>query len=346
MPRLSSAGSWTRLTVGVVVLALVVTSALLTRPAQAADDVLRYLGGEVKTLDPAFISDAADVQLLLQLYAGLTRLDENGEPYPSLAESWTVSDDGLTYTFRLRSGLRFSDGSPLTAEDVRRSWLRVLDPATASSAPDVLGLIRGAPERLAGGSEEEVAIQAPDDTTLVVELRHPAGYFPAITATPTAFVVPPNADSSAGWQSVDDFVGSGPYVAQSLDDTRLVLAANEEYVAGTPPITEIDWITTVESDSVAAYADDEIDLAGVGSFAASWIAYDPDFGRALHQGASLNVQYFGFDTSRPPFDEPAVQDGLRPGPRQAALGAARRGHGERGGVQRRSTGVVAGRLAR
>lgn len=307
MPRLTSAGPWTRLAVGVAVLALAVSSSLPTRPVHAADDVLRYLGGELKTLDPAFISDAADVQLLLQLYAGLTRLDENGEPYPSLAASWTVSDDGRAYTFRLRDGLRFSDGSPLRAEDVRRSWLRILDPATGSTAPDVLSLIQGAPERLAGGDEAEVGIEAPDATTLVVQLRHPAGYFPAITATPTAFVVPPTADATPDWQSVDGFVGSGPYVVESLDEDQLLLAANEEYVAGPPPIDEVQWLIRVDSDSVAAYAEDQVDLAGVGSFTASWIAYDPDFGPALHPAASLNVQYFGFDATRPPFDDARVR---------------------------------------
>src|SRR5918996_718905 len=112
MPRLTSAGPWSRLAVGGVALPVALTSSLPAGSAPAADDVLRYLGGEVKTLDPAFISDATDVQLLLQLYAGLARLDENGEPYPSLAASWKVSDDGKTYTFTLRDGLRFSDGTP------------------------------------------------------------------------------------------------------------------------------------------------------------------------------------------------------------------------------------------
>jgi oligopeptide transport system substrate-binding protein len=132
---------------------LVVVNVTGSRPLiHAADVPLRYLGGEIGTLDPAFIADAGDVQLLLQLYAGLTRLDEQGRPYPSLAQSWDVSDDELTYTFHLRPGLRFSDGSPLDASDVRRSWLRLLDPATRATAPDVLNLIAGAAERLAGGS--------------------------------------------------------------------------------------------------------------------------------------------------------------------------------------------------
>ena len=311
MPRLTSAGLWTRLAVGVAVLALALivalNASLPARPAQAADDVLRYLGGEPKTLDPAFISDASDVQLLLQLYAGLTRLDENGEPYPSLAESWTVSDDGRTYTFRLREGLQFSDGTPLGAEDVRRSWLRILDPATGSTAPDVLSIIAGAEERLAGGPEDDVAVRASDDTTLVVTLRHAASYFPEIAATPAAFVVPPNADASREWQTVDGFIGSGPYVADSLDDQALVLVANPEYVAGAPPITRVQWLTQVESDSVAAYADDQVDLVGVSPFDASWIAFDPDFGPALHEAAPLSVQYFGFDTTRPPFDDARVR---------------------------------------
>jgi oligopeptide transport system substrate-binding protein len=308
MPRLTSAGPWTRLVVGVAVLAVALTSSLPAETAHASTVVLRYLGGEVKTLDPARIADAGDVQLLLQLYAGLTRLDENGEPYPSLAQGWTISDGGKTYTFTLREGLTFSDGTPLTSEDVRRSWLRLLDPATHSSAPDVLNVITGAAERLAGGSEDQVGIQASDPATLVVHLRHPAGYFPAITATPTTFVVPPAADASADWQKVDGFVGSGPYVTDSMDDTRLVLKANPRYVAGAPPMREIDWLISVESDGVAAYADGSVDLVGVGAFSASWMAYDRDFGPALHEGASLSVQYFGFDTSRPPFDDARVRE--------------------------------------
>jgi ABC-type transport system substrate-binding protein len=289
------------------VLALAIVSSLPARPATAAGPELRYLGGELKTLDPAFIADAADVQLLLQLYAGLTRLDEEGEAYPSLAESWTVSRDGLTYRFRLREDLRFSDGSGLTAEDVRRSWLRILDPETHSSAPDVLTVIAGAPQRLAGGSEDEVAIAALDARTLEVGLRHPAAYFTAITATPTAFVVPRGADASADWQRVDDFVGSGPYVTDGMDGDTLVLRANSEYVAGPPPIAAVQWLTDLEGDVPSAYADETLDLAGIGAFDASWIAYDPELGPALHQAAALNVQYFGFDTTRPPFDDARVR---------------------------------------
>jgi ABC-type transport system substrate-binding protein len=307
MPRLTQAGRWPLLLVGLAVLALAIGSVLPARPTTAAGPELRYLGGELKTLDPAFISDAADVQLLLQLYAGLTRLDEEGEAYPSLAESWTVSDDGLTYVFRLRDGLRFSDGSELTADDVRRSWLRILDPATRSTSPDVLSVIAGAPQRLAGGSEDEVAVRAPDERTLEVRLRHPAAHFPAIAATPTAFVVPRGADASPDWQRVGDFVGSGPYVADRVEGDTLFLHANQAYVAGPPPIPVVEWLTDLDGDVPSAFASEEVDLAGIGSFDATWIAYDDELGAALHAAAALNVQYFGFDTTRPPFDDPAVR---------------------------------------
>jgi oligopeptide transport system substrate-binding protein len=307
MPRLTSAGRWPRLLVGVAALVLGLSSSLPTMPVAATGPTLRYLGGEMKTLDPARISDQSDVQLLLQLYAGLTRLDENGEPYPSLAESWTLSDDGRTYTFRLRSGLAFSDGSPLDATDVRRSWLRILDPATAASAPDVLNVIEGAAARLAGGAEAGVAIEAPDPRTLEVRLRHPASHFPAITATPTSFVVPRNADETDGWQTVDDFVGSGPYVVDGMNGADLVFRANERYVAGPPPIEEIRWVADLQGDAVTAYAENQLDLVGVASFDATWIAYDSDLGPALHLAASYGVQYFGFDTTQAPFDDPQVR---------------------------------------
>jgi oligopeptide transport system substrate-binding protein len=277
-------------------------------PIAAAGPPLRYLAGPAGTLDPAFITSAADVQLLLQLYAGLTRLDETGEPYPSLAEGWTVSDDALTYEFQLRDDLRFSDGSQLTAEDVRRSWLRLLDPATGSSAPDALNVIVGAGERLAGeGSEDDVGIEAPDDRTLVVRLHHPAGYFPHIAATPAAFVVPRHADGSSSWQQADAFVGSGPYAVDGLDGGDLVLRANPEYVAGPPPIDEVRWVGDLGSDPITAFANGELDLVGVSPLDATWLAYDAHLGLRLHESEALTVSYFGFDTSRPPFDDTRVR---------------------------------------
>jgi ABC-type transport system substrate-binding protein len=274
----------------------------------AAGPPLRYLAGPAGTLDPAFISSAGDVQLLLQLYAGLTRLDETGEPYPSLASGWDISDDGLTYEFEIRDDLEFSDGSPLTADDVRRSWLRLLDPATAATAPDVLSVVRGAGERLAGDlAEDEVGITAPDATTLVVELRYPASYFLDIVATPSTFVVPRDADATASWQTVEDFVGSGPYVVTGADEGDLVLAANQRYVAGPPPIDEVRWVGGVDGDGATAFADGEVDLVGVPGWDATWIAYDAELGPHLHAAEPLITSYFGFDTTTPPFDDADVR---------------------------------------
>jgi oligopeptide transport system substrate-binding protein len=276
-------------------------------PTAAAQPVLRYLSGPPGTLDPAFIADASDVEFLLQVYAGLTRLDEVGDPYPSLASSWETSQDGRVYTFHLRQGLHFSDGSPLDASDVRRSWLRLLDPGVASTAPDVLNVVVGAAERLAGGPEEGVGVEAPDAGTLIVHLRHAAAYFPAITATPATFVVPRTAGKDDSWQSASSFVGSGPYVVDRLAGTDVVLRANSEYVSGAPPIAEVRFIGQVASDSVTAFAAGEIDLAPVASFDATWVAYDPDLGKRLHRAAPLSVLYFGFDTTRPPFDDARVR---------------------------------------
>ncbi len=277
-------------------------------PTAGAGPPLRYLAGPPGTLDPAFIADAGDVQLLLQLYAGLTRLDERGEPYPSLASGWDISDDGLTYQFAIRENLEFSDGSALTAEDVRRSWLRLLDPATGATAPDVLSVVVGATDRMAGDSgDDDVGITVVDDTTLIVELLYPASYFLEIVATPATFVVPRAADATQGWQTLDAFVGSGPYVADATDGADLVLRANDRYVAGAPPIDEIRWVGSIDGGATAAFAAGEVDLAGVPGWDATWIAYDADLGPRLQAAEPLTISYFGFDTTQPPFDDPRVR---------------------------------------
>lgn len=292
----------------VAALGVALSSSTSGGPIQAAGPPLRYLAGPPGTLDPAFIADAADVQLLLQLYSGLTRLDERGEPYPSLASGWEISADGLTYEFAIRDDLAFSDGTPLVAGDVRRSWMRLLDPATGATAPDVLSVIAGATARVDGDAQEdEVGIRAPDDGTLVVELRHPASYFLEITATPSTFVVPPGADATSGWQTPNAFVGSGPYVVEAAEAGDLVLRANSRYVAGPPPIDEIRWLSGVDTDTSTAFGAEVVDLAQVPGWDATWIAYDADLGPQLHAAEPLTVSYFGFDTTQPPFDDARVR---------------------------------------
>jgi len=298
----------TRLAAAAAAILIVSSAGASGAPISAAGAPLRYLAGPAGTLDPAFIADAGDVQLLLQLYAGLTRLDEAGEAYPSLASGWQISPDGRTYEFAIRDDLAFSDGSPLTAADVRRSWLRLLDPALGASAPDVLSVVEGATERVAGEvGEEAVGVRAPDDRTLIVELRHPASYFLDIVATPSTFVVPRHADATPTWQSPDAFVGSGPYVVDGLDGADLVLRANEQYVAGAPPIDEIRWVAGVDGDAASAFAAGTLDLAGVPGWDATWIAYDSELGPRLHAADPLTISYFGFDTTRPPFDDARVR---------------------------------------
>ncbi len=172
----------------------------------------------------------------------------------------------------------------------------------------MLSIVSGATERLAGDIEEdEVGIEAPDDTTLVVTLRHPASYFLDIVATPATFVVPDNADATPTWQTADTFVGSGPYVIDGTDGLDLVLRANARYVAGPPPIDEIRWVGNIEANTVEAFADDQIDLAQVPGWDATWIAYDKALGPRLNVAEPLAISYFGFDTTRPPFDDERVR---------------------------------------
>ena len=147
--------------------------------------------------DPAAISDSESAQLLSQVFEGLTVLDASATLRPALAESWVVEDDGTRVVFTLRDGLTFSDGSPLDATDVRRSWLRVLDPARPSPLASLLDDVVGAAAYARGeGDADDVGIHA-DGRTLSVDLARPASYFPAVAAVPSLAVVPESMDDLA-----------------------------------------------------------------------------------------------------------------------------------------------------
>src|SRR5688572_22596224 len=123
--------SWRRMALLVAAVLLVVSACAQTSFAQGGVDV-RIATGEPFTWDPALAGDSGSANVIAQVFEGLTAFDLNNKVQPALADSWQTSDDGRQITFHLRSGNTFSDGSPITAQDVVDSWLRTIDPARPS----------------------------------------------------------------------------------------------------------------------------------------------------------------------------------------------------------------------
>jgi oligopeptide transport system substrate-binding protein len=211
----------------------------------------------------------------------------------------------------LRGG-RFSDGTPLLPSDVVRSWLRLIDPGQPSPLAVLALDIEGAAAFLRGESSnpDSVGLHASDSALeLTVDLVRPASDFPNIVSGPIFGVVPRGVgrDSSA-LNPGASFVSSGAYVLSDESPTGLTLTANPEYWAGEPAISTLELVADLGGRSeVAAFEADELDYAPIGGFDAGWIGYDESLGPLLRQVESLSVQYYGFDTRRPPFDDVRVR---------------------------------------
>ncbi len=313
IPRLSSRPRPRRshrfAALAVAVVTLLTSSMLVGAPRVAADRAARIFMGAPATLDPAAAGDAASSAVIAQLFEGLTAIDATLTARPAMASSWEVRDDGRTIVFTLRDGLTFSDGSPLTAADVKRSWLRVIDPASPSPLASLLYDVVGARAyATGGGSADAVGLQV-TGSTLEVDLTRPASDFPALAASPTFAVVPPGVGSDpAALQPGGSFVGSGGYILASLGADGIELQANPHYWAGRPAIGDVTLVSDIGGRStVDVFTAGELDWTPVAGYDASWLAYDPDLGPSLRQWADLAVTYYGFETRRPPFDDARVR---------------------------------------
>ena len=143
------------------------------------------VGPDPETIDPALNSAVDGGNMLLHAFECLLAVDQDGKLIPGQAESWETSEDGLTWTFHLRDGLKWSDGSDLTANDFVYSWKRVCDPMVAAPyAETVLSMVAGYEEAIAGDLDA-LQVVAADDQTLVVTLSAPCSYFGSLAAFAT-----------------------------------------------------------------------------------------------------------------------------------------------------------------
>lgn len=280
-------------------------------PTAAADGTARILLGEPTTLDPAAAGDAGSAALIAQLFETLTTFDADRVLRPALAESWRVEDGGMRVVFVIRDGLQFSDGSPLVAADVVRSWLRVVDPASPSPLVTLMADVRGALAYASGqGRVEEVGLRADVGANeVVVDMVRPGSDFINIVASTTFAVVPAAIDEDpAALIAGEGFVASGGYRLVSGAATTLELEANPTYWAGPPALGAITLVTDLGGASqVEAFEDGDLDYASIGSFDASWIAFDAELGASLREVPSLSTNYYGFDVRSAPFDDVRVR---------------------------------------
>lgn len=225
--------------------------------AGSSDEVQQVLklnlsNGEPTSIDPAKAFDDDSMEVVNNLFEGLTRLDKNHQPKPAVAERIEESEDGLTYTFHLRDNAKWSNGEPVTAEDFEYAWKRVMDPETASSAAHLMFFIKNAEDYNEGkASVDEVGVEAKDDKTLVVELEEPTPFFVQLTAyTPFAPVYKKGVEGEKNpFGAAKGYVSNGPFKIKSWKhDDKIVAEKNEHYrEADRVQLATIQWKMVTEA---------------------------------------------------------------------------------------------------
>ena len=215
------------------------------------------VGPDPETIDPALNSAVDGGNMLLHSFECLLAVDENGQLVPGQAESWETSEDGLTWTFHLRDGLKWSDGSDLTANDFVYSWKRVCDPMVAAPyAETVLSMVEGY-DKAIEGDLDALQVVAQDDNTLVVTLNAPCSYFGSLAAFATLSPVQEatvTANGDAWATSAATYISNGPfYVSEWVPGSYIMMSKNPYYWnADAIKLDGIKW--NLIEDSNAAYS--------------------------------------------------------------------------------------------
>ena len=238
---------------------------------QGAASEVRLPSIEPPTLDPGLAEDSASIDIISQMFDGLVAYDANGGVSGVGAESWTISPDGLTYTFKLRSTPTWSDGKPVTASDYAWAWKRNISPVTASPYANALFPVKNAQAINDGELDpEQLGVQAVDDRTLVVTLEKPASYFLRLASTWTLFPLRQDTVERNGdqWTEPGTLISNGPYVLKEwAHETRIVLERNDQYWGQKPRIQRAVLRAFPEDGTeqvLAAYEAGEVETTGAG----------------------------------------------------------------------------------
>jgi oligopeptide transport system substrate-binding protein len=281
----------------------------------APADLTLSNGDEPQTLDPAIMTGQLESRIALALFEGLTTKNAKGELIPGMAESWERSPDGLTYTFHLRPGIKWSNGDPVTATDFLNSWERVLNPATASEYSYQLYYIVNGEAYGTGKLKDfsQVGIKAPDDRTLVVTLVHPTAYFLELTSLQTLCPVhlPTVKKYGNDWTKPGKIVSNGPYVLKEWRLNDYILVEANPYYWRPVAIQRIKVLPTNNPNACfnlfySKKTDLILDTRSIPSTLVQDIKNQPYF----HANPFGATSFLRFNVKRKPFDDVRVRKAL------------------------------------
>ncbi|MBO0779316.1 MAG: peptide ABC transporter substrate-binding protein [Ktedonobacteraceae bacterium] len=258
------------------------------------------------TLDPALVQNASDSVAIQTIFTGLVQFKDDGTVVDQLAASHTVSSDGLTYSFTLKPGLKFSDGSPLTANDVAYSINRAIIPATKSPVSGYLKLLKDYDKVNSGKIPSAIgdSIIVKDDTHIDLVISKPAAYFLQTLTYPTSYVVNKKLIDKYGaeWTNhLDEGASAGPFKVSSYNHSKgLDVVPNSNYYGTQPKLQKIQFIFSGDTDTTyKAYLSNQYDVVGV---PAANLA-DAQTRKDYHTNPSLSISYLSLNYLSKPFDD-------------------------------------------
>jgi ABC-type oligopeptide transport system substrate-binding subunit len=287
-----------------------------TAPA-AAEKVLRIANlGDPETLDPHKTSTTLESNILRNLFEGLMVLDPVGNVAPGVAESYDISEDGLTYTFRLRDTARWSNGEPVTADDFVYSLRRIEDPKTRSQYAEVLYPIRNAEEVNTGKAPvTELGVAAPDPRTLRITLKASTPYFLQLLTHQTSLPVNAKQVEKDGddWIRPGKMVSNGAYMLDDVKPNSHIRLVKNPHYWDAAKVT-IDAVMFDPSEDRAAvlkrYRAGEFDViyGDLPIDQLKWLRQNMP--KELHIAPYSGVYYYVMSTTKPPLNDRRVRMAL------------------------------------
>jgi oligopeptide transport system substrate-binding protein len=309
-----------RLLASVSLAAMVIAAVPASTPAFAqakqGGEMTVTFKDDLITLDPAIGYDWKNWSVIKSVFDGLMDYKPGTtELVPDLAESYEVSDDGLTYTFKLRQGVKFHNGREMTAADVKYSLERTCNPATQSPGVGYYTALKGFEDFQAGKAQELAGVQAVDDHTIKIELSRPDATLLHVMALNFSFVVPKEEIEAAGPDFGHKPVGTGAFkVAEWTSGQSIVLERHTEYFKeGLPKLDRITFQIGQEPVvNLLRLQRGEIDIPGDGVPPAKFVEVmnDPTWKEQVIVAEQLQTSYVTMNVNIPPFDKVAVRQAV------------------------------------